>query len=188
VRFFSKRPVFVPDDLKKQRVGTADSEPELLDAFRAMGYSMVPVAMNQILVSLSGGQIDAVYQNPVNAGGLQIFGLAKNMASIPVAPFMGSIVLNDRAWRSIPEKYRDKLMESAQRMEDSLDKRVLDLEDSVIDTMVQYGLVINKVSPEQEKLWYADFQRSIPSLIGTVFDRATYNRISSMLEKNRAKR
>jgi TRAP-type C4-dicarboxylate transport system substrate-binding protein len=188
VRFFSKRPVFVPNDLKKQRVGTADSEPELLDAFRAMGYNMTPVAMNQILVALSAGQIDAVYQSPVNAGGLQIFGLAKNMASIRVAPFMGNIVLNQKAWRSIPEKYRDELMASAKRLEAKLDKRVMELEDSVIGTMKDYGLVINDVSPEQEKLWYADFQRSIPSLMGVMFDRSFYNRISAMLEANRAKR
>jgi TRAP-type C4-dicarboxylate transport system substrate-binding protein len=186
VRFFSKRPVFVPDDLKKQRLGTADSESELLDTFRAMGYNMVPVAMNQILVSLSGGQIDAVYQPPATAGGLQIFGLAKNMASIQVAPFMGSIVMNQKGWRSIPEKYRAKLLESVRRIEANLDRRVLELEDSVISTMEEYGLVINAISGEQEKLWYADFQRSIPSLVGTIFDREMYNRISAMLEKSRA--
>jgi TRAP-type C4-dicarboxylate transport system substrate-binding protein len=181
VRFFSKSPVFVPEDLKKQRLGTSDAETELLDAFRAMGYQMTPIAMNQILVSLSGGQIDAVYQSPVNAGGLQIFGLAKNMASIPVAPFLGSIIMNQRAWRSIPDKYKPELTRIVRRVETELDRSVQDFETEVIQTMVRNGLVINQVSPEQEKLWYDDANRTLPPLMGTLFDRSLFTRISAML-------
>jgi TRAP-type C4-dicarboxylate transport system substrate-binding protein len=181
VRFFAKSPVFVPADLKKQRLGTADTEPELLDSFRAMGYQMTPIAMNQILVSLSGGQIDAVYQSPVNAGGLQIFGLAKNMASIPVAPFMGAIIMNQRAWRSIPDRHKPELMRITRRVEAELDRSVQSFEAEVIQTMVDHGLVINEVGPEQEKTWYADANQVLPSLMGRVFDRETYNRIADLL-------
>jgi TRAP-type C4-dicarboxylate transport system substrate-binding protein len=181
VRFFSKSPVFVPADLKRQRLGTSDAETELLDAFRAMGYQMTPIAMNQILVSLSGGQIDAVYQSPVNAGGLQIFGLAKNMASIPVAPFMGAIIMNQRAWRSVPDKYKPELMRITRQVEAELDRSVQEFEAEVIQTMVNYGLTINQVSPEQERVWYDDANRVMPSLMGRVFDRDMYNRISALL-------
>jgi TRAP-type C4-dicarboxylate transport system substrate-binding protein len=188
VRFFSKSPVFVPADLKRQRLGTSETEPELMDAFKAMGYQMTPVAMNQILVSLSGGQIDAVYQSPVNAGSLQIFGLAKNMASIPVAPFMGAIMMNQRGWRAIPEKYRDELARITRQMEAELDKSVLTLEADVIKTFVDYGLVINQVSPEQEQLWYADVNRVMPSMVGTIFDRDIYQRIETLLRPYRGGR
>jgi TRAP-type C4-dicarboxylate transport system substrate-binding protein len=187
VRFFSKSPVFVPADLKRQKMGTSETEPELMDAFKAMGYQMVPVAMNQILVSLSGGQIDAVYQSPVNAGGLQIFGLAKNMASIQVAPFMGTILLNQRAWRSIPDKYKPELLRITKKLEAELDTSVKQLEDEVIQTFVKYGLVINQVSPEQEQQWYADINRAMPSLVGTVFDKAMYDRIEALLRSRRGR-
>jgi TRAP-type C4-dicarboxylate transport system substrate-binding protein len=188
VRFFSKSPVFVPADLKRQKLGTSDSEPELMDAFKAMGYRMVPVAMNQILVSLSGGQIDAVYQSPVNAGGLQIFGSAKNMASIQVAPFMGAIIMKQQAWRSIPERHRETLMRITRRMEAELDASVQAFEAELIENFVEYGLVINQVSPEQERLWYADIDRAMPSLVKTVFDEGMYNRISALLRARRSGR
>jgi TRAP-type C4-dicarboxylate transport system substrate-binding protein len=188
VRFFSKNPVFVPADLKGQKLGTSETEPELMDAFKAMGYQMVPVAMNQILVSLSGGQIDAVYQSPVNAGGLQIFGRAKNMASIPVAPFMGAIVMNQRAWRSIPERYRDELMRITRRVEAELDASVQSFEAEIIQSFTEYGLVINQVSPEQAQLWYADIDRALPSLIRGVFDEGMYNRINALLTAHRGGR
>jgi TRAP-type C4-dicarboxylate transport system substrate-binding protein len=160
-----------------------------MDAFRAMGYQMVPVAMNQILVSLSGGQIDAVYQSPVNAGGLQIFGRAKNMASIRVAPFMGAIVMNRRAWRSIPDRYRDELMRITRQVEAELDASVQAFEAEIIQSFTEYGLVINEVSPEQARLWYADTDRALPSLTRDgVFDAAMYNRINALLSARRGGR
>lgn len=186
VRFFSKSPVYVPADLKRQRLGTSETEPELMDAFKAMGYHMVPVAMNQILVQLSGGQIDAVYQSPVNAGGLQIFGLAKNMASIQVAPFMGAIMMDRRVWqRMIPDKYKNEILRVTRRMEAELDRSVQTLEGQVIKTMEAYGLVINKISPEQEQLWFADVNRVMPSLVGSVFDRKMYEHIEALLKPHR---
>jgi TRAP-type C4-dicarboxylate transport system substrate-binding protein len=188
IRFFSKNPVFVPSDLKRQKMGTSESEPELMDAFRVMGYQMVPVAMNQILVSLSGGQIDAVYQSPVIAGSLQIFGRAKNMASIQVAPFMGAIIMNQRAWRSIPERHRETLMQITRKMEAELDASVQAFETELINSFTEYGLVINQVSPEQERLWYADMDRAIPSLTRTIFNEGMYNRISALLGAHRGGR
>ena len=122
-----------------------------------------------------------MYQSPVNAGGLQIFGLAKNMASIPVAPFMGAIIMNQRAWRSVPDKYKPELMRITRQVEAELDRSVQEFEAEVIQTMVNYGLTINQVSPEQEKAWYDDANRVMPSLMGRVFDRDMYNRISALL-------
>lgn len=188
VRFFSKSPVFVPADLKRQRLGTSDTEPELLEAFKAMGYQMAPVAMSQILVSLSGGQIDAVYQSPVNAGGFQIFGLAKNMASIKVAPFLGSIILNQRTWRAIPDRHKGELLRIARQVEAELDNSVQALENEVIQTMANYGLVINQISPQQEQIWFDDVSGTLPRLVGTLFDRETYGRIDNLLKAYREKR
>ncbi|GHV08081.1 hypothetical protein FACS189485_19160 [Spirochaetia bacterium] len=188
IKFFSKAPIFVPDDLKRQKLGTDENEPALTDAFKAMGYQMVPININQILVYLNGGMIDAVYQSPVIAGGLQTFGVAKNMASLNVAPFMGAIVMNGAAWRSIPEKYKPALIQSAREIERGLDASVQELEAEVIGTMRDYGLVINELSPAQEQLWFDDGKRVGPSLMGTPLNQAMYSRIDALLQAHRAAR
>jgi TRAP-type C4-dicarboxylate transport system substrate-binding protein len=185
VRFFSKAPVFVPGDLKRQKLGANEQEPALMDAFKAMGYQMVPVAMNQVLVYLNGGMIDAVYQSPVNVGGLQIFGVAKNMASINIAPFMGGIVMNQAAWRSIPDRYKPQLLGIAKRLEAELDTSIQQLEASAIATMREYGLIVNELSPAQERLWYDDVNRVIPSLLDSAFNRELYGRIEAILRTRR---
>jgi TRAP-type C4-dicarboxylate transport system substrate-binding protein len=185
VRFFSRAPVFVPGDLKRQRLGINEQEPALMDAFKAMGYQLVPVSMNQVLVSLSGGMIDAVYQSPVNVGGLQIFGVAKNMASINIAPFMGGIVMNQTAWRSVPDRYKPELLRIAKGLEAELDTSIQQLEADAIGLMKNYGLVVNELSPAQEQIWYEDLNRVIPSLLGSVFNREIYERIEALLKTHR---
>ncbi|MDR2194155.1 MAG: TRAP transporter substrate-binding protein DctP [Treponema sp.] len=188
VKFFSKAPVYVPADLKRQRLGSNESDVQLMDAFKAMGYTMVPVAQNQILVSLSGGQIDAVYLSPVMAGGTQAFGLAKRMASLNVAPFLGAIVMNQTAWKRIPEQYRASLLRIAKRHEAELNGAVAHMEAETIETMKRHGLIVNEITPEQAQLWYDDVRRALPKLFGTTFNKAMYDRIEAILREYRKER
>jgi len=87
VKFFSKSPVFIPADLKKQKIGAIADQAELNRVFKAMGFQMVPVERNDILIAINSGMAEAVFQSPVAVGSTQAFGLARNMASINVAPF-----------------------------------------------------------------------------------------------------
>jgi len=188
VKFFSKAPVFVPADLKRQRIGSNSDQEELNQVFKAMGFQMVPVARNDMLVALNSNMVDAVFQSPVAVGSTQVFGLAKNMASINVAPFFGAIVLNQRAWRTIPERYRAQLAASTRRMEDALANSVRELESEMIRTMGNYGLTVNHVTPAQELLWHEEIGRAVPSLLGTLFDRNLYSRIESIVSDHRSGR
>ncbi|MDR3334841.1 MAG: TRAP transporter substrate-binding protein DctP [Treponema sp.] len=188
VKFFSRSPVFVPADLKKQKVGTASDQPELMQTFKTMGYQMVPVELNEVLISLNSGMIDAVYQSPLAAGGFQFFGIAKNMASINLAPMMGSIIINQRGWRAIPDQYKDKLLELGGQLSKDMNTSILKLEADAIATMLNYGLIINSVSPEQTQLWYTDVEQAMPRLLGKTFDRELYGKIQTLLGNYRNRR
>ncbi|MDR0388129.1 MAG: TRAP transporter substrate-binding protein DctP [Treponema sp.] len=185
LKVFSKEPVFVPADLKKQKVAGTDDELEMLQAFKAMGYQMIPVALNELLFALSGGMVDAVYQSPIYVGSMQLFGVAKNMASINISPFMGGIVLGREAWARIPRQYRARLQAVAKQVEQEIYRSTQQLEMDVINTMTRHGLKINQVSPQQEQLWYDDTAKAIPALLGTTFDRDIYERITAQLQAYR---
>jgi TRAP-type C4-dicarboxylate transport system substrate-binding protein len=110
------------------------------------------------------------------------------MASINIAPFMGGIILNERAWRSIPEKYKPELMAATRRKEAELDRAVRGLEDDMIKKMGDYGLKVNQLTPQQEQLWYDEIGKVMPALVGTAFDRGVYNRITAILQDFRSRR
>ena len=186
VKIFSKSPVFVPNDLKRQKIGTNSEAPELTLAFQRMGYQMVPVNMNDVLISLNNGMIEAVYLSPAFVGGMQLFGVTKNMASINLAPFMGGMVLNQRAWRAIPEQYRPRIAAISQRIADEIGASISRLENDAIRTMTNYGLVVNQISQEQQQIWYNDVERVMPSLLGSTFDRDIYRKIEDILRRYRS--
>jgi TRAP-type C4-dicarboxylate transport system substrate-binding protein len=188
VKIFSKAPVFVPGDLKRQKVGTNKDSPELTQAFKSMGYQMVPLNMSDILIALNSGMVEAVYQSPVYVGGMQLFGVLKNMASINLAPFMGGIILNQRAWRSVPDQYKPQLQTISRRIASEIDDSISRLEASAVKIMTGYGLVVNQVNAEQEQFWYKDVEQVMPTLLGTVFDRDLYTKIGDILQKYRSRR
>jgi TRAP-type C4-dicarboxylate transport system substrate-binding protein len=188
VKIFSRREVFVPQDLKRQKLATNPEMAEMTQAFKIMGYQMVPVTINDILVSLNSGMIDAVYQSPVLVAGMQLFGVTKNMASINIAPFMGGIILNQRAWSRVPEAYKPGLVEASRRIAEDIGDSITQLEANVIKTMTSYGLKINQISPEQEQVWYADVAGAMPVLLGATFDRDLYQKINGILQQYRSGR
>jgi TRAP-type C4-dicarboxylate transport system substrate-binding protein len=185
VKFFSKSPVFTPTDLKRLKVGSDPLEPELAQAFRTMGYQVVPVETGRILIALNGGMVEAVYGSPIAAAGFQFFGVAKNMASVNIAPFMGGIVLNKPTWDAIPAQYKPELIRITKRIEAELEASLIRLENEAITAMTRNGLVINQVNQQQQQQWYDDIERVIPSLLGTTFDRGTYGKIDGILKTYR---
>jgi TRAP-type C4-dicarboxylate transport system substrate-binding protein len=129
--------------------------------------------------------IDVVFQSPLIVGSTQIFGSAKNMASINVVPFVGAIVFNQRAWRSIPDKYKPQMIAAARKVESDLDKAIRGMEVDLIKTMEGYGLKVNQLTPEQEQLWYDEIGRATPGLVGSMLDRDTYNRVDAIVRNHR---
>jgi TRAP-type C4-dicarboxylate transport system substrate-binding protein len=184
IKIFSKTPVYVHSDLRRLKLGTG-SEEEMLQAFRIMGYNMVPTTLPQLIPDLNSGKVDAIYQSPIYAASGQIFGIARNMASISVAPFMGGILMNETAWRRIPDQYKNQLLAICKQMERDIERSISNLENETISTMVRYGLQINQLSPQQVQEWYDDTARYESRLVGSVFNREYYQRISTILAEYR---
>ncbi|AEF83688.1 putative trap dicarboxylate transporter- dctp subunit [Treponema primitia ZAS-2] len=181
IKIFSKSPVFVPADLKRQRVGSDPQEPAMTQAFKSMGYQVTPIDGNRVLIALNGGTIDAIYGSPIGAAGLQLFGVAKNMASLNLAPFLGSVILNKHTWDSIPEQYRADILRITQKFGEEIEKSMMDLETEAILTMGKHGLVINDLNDRQLQEWYDDMNRVIPTLVDTTFDRNAYEKILALV-------
>ena len=187
VKVFSKTPVSSPADLKRMKMGTIAGQAELMQAFRSMGYQMIPVDITECVIALNSGMIDALYQSPLIIAGHQIFGVTKNMMELNVAPIMGGLLMNQPAWRSIPERFRPAILDIAKKVEREMDLSIISLEKDAIDIMKSYGLAINSLNPGQVQVWYDDADRAIPGLLGTTFNRDLYNRFNTILGNYRGR-
>ena len=188
IKIFSRTPVFTPDDLKKIKLASPPEDQQMIQAFRLMGYQVVPVALPDCLVSLRSGMIDATYQSPVYAAGNQLFGVAGNMTNVNIAPFMGGIFLNNTAWRRIPDKYKPQLLEVCKKLEREIESSISGLETEAISTMVKYGLKINNPSSQQMQAWYDDAGKYESNLVGgstPVFNKEYYLLVKDILAEYR---
>ncbi|MDR0316557.1 MAG: TRAP transporter substrate-binding protein DctP [Treponema sp.] len=181
VKIFSRIPVFTPNDMRTQKLGTNPEDLKMIQAFRAMGYQMVPLSLGDVLVALNGGMVDAIYQSPIAVAANQYFGVARNMSTINLAPFMGGILMNQTAWRRIPDRYKEQLLAISKQVESDIDNSISRLEADAISTMARYGLVINSPSPAQMQEWYDDLARHERDLAGPIFSREFYQKINAIL-------
>jgi len=188
IRIFSRTPVITPDDLKRIRLGTVPDEQQIIQAFRLMGYQIVPAQMTELLFALQSGRIDATYNSPIFVAGSQLFGIARNMSNINVSPFMGGILMNEVTWRRIPERHRPALLQVSKQMEREIEMSIANLEADAIRTMMRHGLRINELTPAQMQLWYDDTARYESRLIGgtnPTFNREYVLRINQILTEFR---
>ncbi|MDR0322977.1 MAG: TRAP transporter substrate-binding protein DctP [Treponema sp.] len=187
VKFFSKSPIYVPNDLRRLKLSTSTEE-EMVQAFRIMGFQLVSGNVSQTLPDLNSGRIDAAYLSPILAAGGQIFGVARNMTNLNIAPFMGGILMNETAWRRIPDRYKPQLLEICKRMEKEIEASILNMEAETIATMRRYGLNSIDLTPQQRQEWFDDVERYENRLVGAsnpVFHREYYNRIKNILAEYR---
>ncbi|MDR0635849.1 MAG: TRAP transporter substrate-binding protein DctP [Treponema sp.] len=189
LKIFSKNPVSTPSELKSMSVGGTPDIPKLTQAFRTMGYKIIETNLNDLLIAVNTGKVDAIYQSPIYVASMQVFTKLKYMASINIAPFMGGLVLNRQAYRELSRRsYWKQLQEVALRTGRDIDASIGRLESAAVNTMLRYGLVDETFSSEQERVWYAEFEESMPALVrnGT-FDQALYDRISAILRRYRSR-
>ncbi|MDR3275911.1 MAG: TRAP transporter substrate-binding protein DctP [Treponema sp.] len=189
VKIFAKSPVLVPADLRRLKMSSGDDLPGLNNVLKSVGFNLVPVAIEDTLVAMNGGTVDATYQSPIAIGSMQVFGVANHMTNLSIAPFMGGIIITERAWRQVPEKYRSQLIASTLRIEKELDAAVRQLEADSVTQMKAYGLVVHDLTPAQEQTWYDEVGRNSSALVdSTTFDQAIFKRVSDLLADFRSRR
>jgi TRAP-type C4-dicarboxylate transport system substrate-binding protein len=114
---------------------------------------------------------------------MQYFGVAKNMSTVNIAPFLGGIVMNRHTWEMIPEQHREAILAITRRIGTEIETSLAQLETDAISAMTQRGLVINDVDSRQAQEWYDDLEKSIPLLLDSdTFDRNTYEKIDGIIK------
>ena len=185
IRFFASEPVPSPEALKRLKLASSADDEDLLQAFRLMGYQVIPMTETELLTALNSGRVEAFYGSPIAAAGFQWFARAPYMLEVRVAPFLGSLVIIENMWRRVPDDLKPELVAAVRRQIDRLDSQVRELEEEAIETMQQYGLEVTELSRAQEERWFSEFEQSSQVTVGTVFDEELYATIRRYLDEYR---
>ena len=160
VRLFSRDPVVVMDDLRKQKLFTWAGDPELAEGYKVQGLQVVPLPVPEIFSGLQSGMIDALYAAPVAALSYQWFGLANNMTELKVLKLIGATVVTHKTWNKISPEVRDEVAAAAIEAGDNARDKIRNFEDEAIRVMQEHGLTIHDVTDEQADAWEVSSRQS----------------------------
>jgi TRAP-type C4-dicarboxylate transport system substrate-binding protein len=174
LRFFARDPVVVPQDLRDQRLAANPTQEAMIQVFKLLGYNPIPINLTETLSALNSGLIDAFYTSPIVAAGYQWFALAPHMPEFRVSPYLGSLVISERAWQRVPDQHRQEIEEAAKEAEEQMKADLFALEEEAIATMVEFGLEITDVPDSAYDRWIADFEKNFELSVGTVYSEEVF--------------
>lgn len=187
IKFFSREPVVYPSDLMSQKLALSETnDSAVVQGWKQAGFQVVPINISDIMTALSSGMIDALYTEPLAAAAYQWFGIAKYMCNLKIAPLIGGIVVSERAWRQIPNRYKEQFIASTEHAEGSILQNMTSLDDRAMSVMEQNGLVVEKVPPAGVAQWRSTLTGGFDSLSGQAYSTKVYHQILSLVQEYRS--
>jgi TRAP-type C4-dicarboxylate transport system substrate-binding protein len=187
LRFFAKEKVITPQDFQKLKFFVMEGSPEVDQAWKAMGFHIVPLPPNDAYAALQSGMVEVFSASPLTAAAMQWFALAPHMTDIKWVPLTAGLIITNQAWQRIPADLRPRLKEATQRALDDLQAEVAAVEKQAIEIMKENGLIIHEVPPEALKEWENLVETGFSILIGDVISRDIYEEAKRIVAEYRQK-
>ncbi len=185
LHFFSKSKLLVPADMEKLKFFVMEGSPEVDQAWKEMGFHIVPLPTNDAFAALQSGMVDVFTASPLSAAATQWFALAPNMTDFNWAPFTGGLVISSQAWKRIPAELRPELQKATEGALQGLTGEVAKLEEQAMQIMKQNGLVVNKLTPGELKQWEQLVERALKILLDNPISSDIYREARGYLEEYR---
>ncbi len=184
---FTKNPVYEVDDLRQEKFAVSSSDVELAEIFKALGFNVVPVSMNEVMVGLQSGMITAYYTVPAASAVYQWFSQAPFMLNIPVAPVLGGLVITERAWNRIPVRYQKELQGTIKKVSREFAKEAMKMNAKGMKVMRENGLKEPETTAALREEWLSFLEEGNDMLISRYewISQETLADLRSWLEKIR---
>ena len=97
-------------ELKGVKIWSWEGDPLVAEMIKAMGLVSVPLAIPDVLSSLSTGIINAAYGPPLAILALQWHTKVKYLVDFPTAFSIGALLISDKVWAKIKPEHQQKIM------------------------------------------------------------------------------
>lgn len=187
IKFFSRRPVLFPDDLKTQKLFAGAGDNKALDIMKAAGYQPIPLEATDIVPALKTGLIDAVPLPPFFALAGQIDTTASHMLDLNWAPLIGACVVTKRAWDRIPAEAQAVLLAAAEKAGREIRAQARKEMAEAIAAMQKRGLKVTTPTYEAAGAWRQVAETAYPRIRGSIVPAELFDEVMRLLAEYRAK-
>lgn len=188
VHFFSKEPVLLPDDLKKQKLFAWAGDADQIDILKSAGFDPVALETADILTGLSSGLIDAVPTTPSYANGAQFYSVAKHMLDLKWGPLVGGAVIRKDTWDRIPAELRPALLRSAEAVGGKITTASREENANAVRAMERkHGLQVHRGTPDSEQAWRTAAESVYPKIRGRIIPADQFDTVQRLLKEYRSR-
>ncbi len=168
VHFFSKKPVAVPDDLRKLKLFTWAGDAQAVEVWKAAGFNPVPLPSTEIMTSLQTGLVEALGVPPQVSVIAQYFQHAPNMTRLRWQLLLGATLINKATWEKIPADLRPALMQASREAGGKLQVEIRKGEERDVAAMQKRGLNVVPVGAPQRAEWQKLVAAIFPKVRGPI--------------------
>ncbi len=188
VRFFSKKPVTRPDDLKRLKLFTWAGDSKLLEIYKSAGFQAVPLETADILPGLQTGLIEAAPMPPVFALATQADSRAPHMLALNWAPLVGACIVRKETWDKLPAPQRDAMLKAATQAGKEIKASARQEAIEAVAAMQGRGLKVTEVPAALEAEWRTAAEEAYPKIRGTIVPADIFDEVLRLLKEYRASR
>jgi TRAP-type C4-dicarboxylate transport system substrate-binding protein len=168
VRFFSQKPVAVPDDLRALKLFSWAGDTESVEVWRAAGFNPVPLPSTEIATALQTGLVNALGAPPQVAVITQYYNHAKNMTDLPWQLLLGATLISKSTWEKIPAEMRPGLLEAAREGGRRLQEEIRRSGEKDVEAMRKRGLNVVPVDARARDLWKQTAEKMYGRIRGAI--------------------
>lgn len=187
VRWFSKKPILRPADLKPMNVFASSGDPDVVELMKAY-YNPIVLEPDKILSSLQTDMINTVPIPPFLANFLQVSGQTGHMLDMNYVPVVGAMVITRRAWDKLPSETQASLRQMAEKAGEEIRRNSRNEDTAAIATMREkHHLQVHALPAGGEQEWREGIAKMYPKLRGTVVPADLFDEVVAALAEIRAK-
>ncbi len=187
INIFSNRPISTRENMDGMKMWMWEGDPLVKAMYDQFGIVPIPLALPDVLTSLSTNLIDAVYAPPLGAIALQWFTKTKYMTDLKLADSTGGILITKRAFLSIPESQRKVLLETARKYSKMLVDRTREDNKKSYKTLERAGIQTVKVPKEEKERIQETSKKVWRVLAGKLYSEELLKQVSGAVNEYRAK-
>lgn len=182
VRWFSRRPLRRPADLKTMKVFALAGDQQALEIMRDH-YQPVVLEEDKIYTGLSTGLIEAVSLPAFLANFTQVATVAPHMLDLRYAPVVGAMIVTRRAWAKLPADLQAKLRAAGEAAGEAIRRQSRAEDDAAIQAMRdKQGLQVTPATPELVQEWERVIGQAWPRIRGALVPADLFDRVLAELQ------
>lgn len=183
VYFVTQKKVQDLNSIKSLKIWSWDGDPIVSTLFESMNLIGVPLALPDVLASLSTGVVEAAYAPPIGIIALQWNTKVKYMVDFPISYSIGAFVITSGAWSKISPADQKIVLDLAKKYEKEINNgNVKDNEDALAAIKSQ-KIEFVKFSDSEIKVAQGYRATMLKKLTGKLFSAEALKKLEAELAK-----